>query len=403
LINVKIVETLEFFEFYRGEKEFMPGKILAQEYDVEYISVVPNILSPIDRLMLGEKGPKIPETHIPNIKNYHITRVPAFLLMTHFPSLQITPFLILHIVREKPDIIVDYPYTTLTPRTYMSFISSRLLDVPFFVIDIGDIAKKTRFRRWLNKIEGLLIRRCARIIVYNEAAKKRYIEEYGVSQDKINIIPKGISVDKYNLSIPENVFKERYFIQEPFVAMYCGRLEPNKGPDALIEVAGRFQSMGVGDVAFVFVGKGSLEPYLEEGKKRNGLNNVYMVGGIKSEDMKYAYAAADVLVYPMNIPPNFSTVLAESMAMGKAIILGLKGHEDAMPIEDGKTGILVSPRSIEEISKNILLLRNEPELGKKLGTNARTFAEQKMDWGVQAREYLTIFQQRKRSIYKTKK
>ena len=98
----------------------------------------------------------------------------------------------------SPDIIYESLFTTLTPRSYMTFIMSQLRNIPMVYVDSGDVPKKGSFQRLLNKLEKHVIVRANKIITYTESGKQRFLQEYKCPENKIVVIPKPIDIDKFD-------------------------------------------------------------------------------------------------------------------------------------------------------------------------------------------------------------
>ena len=86
------------------------------------------------------------------------------------------------------------------------------------------------------------------------------------------------------------------------------------------------------------------------------------------------FATADVYCSPATGGESFGIVLLEAMAGGAAIVASdIGGYRDV--VRNGKTGILVRPRSPEEIAGAISDLWEDPERRNRLVENARRDVE----------------------------
>jgi glycosyltransferase involved in cell wall biosynthesis len=115
---------------------------------------------------------------------------------------------------------------------------------------------------------------------------------------------------------------------------------------------------------------------------------VSWVGGLS--DTNPAYGAADVLLHP-SIYDAFGLVVAEAMAHGVPPIVS---HTSGIAelVEHGVSGWVVRPREPED---SIVALRSvvaDPELGRRLGANARSVANSRT-WDVVAEETLAVYEE----------
>lgn len=88
------------------------------------------------------------------------------------------------------------------------------------------------------------------------------------------------------------------------------------------------------------------------------------------KEMRSLYDAADVVLYPSIFPEPFGIAVIEAMARGKPVIVARSG---GMPeiIEDGSSGLIVSPGSVQELSQAILEVLQHSNLRHMLGLAAQ--------------------------------
>lgn len=141
-----------------------------------------------------------------------------------------------------------------------------------------------------------------------------------------------------------------------FLFFFSGRLDYSKNLVRVIRAFSKLQT----DVNYKFViaGNGILKKYLTEKIEKLGLSqNVKLAGFISNEDLVNHFNSADVIVYlPINEP--FGLVPIEAMACGKPSIVSSFGGPSET-ITDGKTGFLVNPLNVPEITKKLdFILKN---------------------------------------------
>jgi len=394
-----IVDTHEFYEMYRGDKDFRMGVELCNKYDIKYTALVPNISSPSDRAFFNKT--KFLIDHVPELPgNMQIKLLKSTLIYFDRPDsslggryFQISSQYLKQIKRIEPDIIFESIFTTLTPRSYMTFIMARVRNIPVVYLDSGDVPNKGVLQKALNKVEKHIIRKAYKIITYTELGKERILGEYGYPEQNIEVIQKPIDTEKFRPDMKSTQLREKLGASDSLIVSYVGRLSKDKGPRYLLEVAKLCKDAGE-PFHFMFVGADISDTEaqkLKHFKDQHELDNVTFTGKVKHSEINQYYGASDIIVFPDIIKlTGFSTVLAESMAMGKATILGLKGHEKATPIKHMETGIVVEARNVEQIKYWLNLLKNDRELMKQLGQNARKYAEDNMDWKKQAISYMDI-------------
>jgi len=400
--KLRIALSHEFVELYRGDKDLKIGKLLARDYNCEIMHLGTDIASPADSRIFG--SPSYPVDRIGELPDdYHLLLMKSRLVFHRKGDIgmggffRLTPGIIPHLLRWKPDLILENPYLSLSPRSYMTFLASRLLGTPLVYLDCGDILADLKLKnRIVLPLEKRTVNRSSAVITYNNAGKKRFISKYGYDKDKIRVIPKPVDISRFIGEYDTTEFKSKHGLHGKFTVAYFGRLSANKGARYLLEAADIMRREGTdNEIVFLFVG-GNLhtEQAGQFTTRLNELNleNVKVTGMIPNEQMPQAYKSVDLAVFPDVIHiPGFSTVLAESMAAGLPIIIGIKGHEDAVPIEDGKSGIVIKAQSPRQIADAVSLLKYYRELRNVIASNAHNFACEQMDYPRVVEKYYELF------------
>jgi len=402
--RMRIALSHEFVELYRGDKDLRVGKILAKKYNCEIVHLGTDIASPADSRVF--KTAKYPVDNVgPLPDDYYLLLLKTRLIYHRRRNISLggffrwTPSIIRQMLRWKPDLVFENPYLTLTPRSYMTFIAANLLKIPKVYIDCGDVISDLKLK---NKIvlplEMQVVRRAAAVITYNMAGKTRFENNYGYPSDKIHVIPKPVDTERFSPKVDGRLFKSKYDLNGKFVAAYFGRLCENKGARYLLDAARIIRQRGAeGEIVFLFVG-GNVEAEhaarFQSHLQNTSLKNVRLTGMLPNIDMPSAYAAADIAVFPdVTNLPGFSTVLAESMAAGLPIIIGIKGWESAVPIQDGYNGLIIEPANPAQIADSMERLKNNSQLRETLSRNVLRFAREQMDYKIITRRYFEIFRE----------
>lgn len=148
-----------------------------------------------------------------------------------------------------------------------------------------------------------------------------------------------------------------------------GRLVPEKGQADLIRALARLRENG-SDVQLTLVGRGESEARLRELAQQIGLTDaVEFAGAVGQDEIRSYYEACDVFCLP-SAAEGVPVVLMEAMAMGIPVVsTRITGIPEL--IEDGKSGLLITPSSIEELTDALRVVLGDPEYGSRLGKEAR--------------------------------
>jgi glycosyltransferase involved in cell wall biosynthesis len=122
------------------------------------------------------------------------------------------------------------------------------------------------------------------------------------------------------------------------------------------------------------VGKGPESARLLRLAEQLGLaDTVTFLGEIPRQALALEYVGADCFCLP-TIQEGFGIVFTEAMAAGLPIVAC---RAAAVPevVEDGRTGVLVSPRSPEELAMALEKVLTSAALRRELGDNGRRRVE----------------------------
>ncbi|WP_240910060.1 glycosyltransferase family 4 protein [Desulfopila sp. IMCC35008] len=221
-----------------------------------------------------------------------------------------------------------------------------------------------------------IMTRGERVVAVSKTIKEHILDNYGTSEDRISLIHGGFDEQQFNADnvTPDRIdtLREQWGVEQGDdpVIILPGRLTQWKGQDyfidSLAQVKSPFLALLVGDVT----DNPSFTKKLQERIENYGLQDkVKLVG--HCNDMPAALLAGDLVVSASSTQPEaFGKVAIEAMAMGKPIIATAHGGS-LETVVDGKTGWLVEPLNVRQMSERICKsLANRDEL-KKVGSAGR--------------------------------
>ncbi len=188
-----VADSHEFIELYRGEKDVRLGQeMIRLDPDVRFVSFAPRSVSPIERAIVGRN--RLLVSDLPDLPDRMDVRLlPS--VAVHFARKEVGGvFSLMPGYRRalralRPDVILENPYTWLTPRSYQTDSVARRLGVPVVYYDPGDDVPLSFKQRVLRPIERPVVNRAAAIITYNEVGRRRFIDKYGFPTERIFVIP----------------------------------------------------------------------------------------------------------------------------------------------------------------------------------------------------------------------
>jgi glycosyltransferase involved in cell wall biosynthesis len=156
---------------------------------------------------------------------------------------------------------------------------------------------------------------------------------------------------------------------DDFRVLCVGRLVPVKGQRLLIAAAEGLASRGVRP-RLTFVGGGPSEEELRRLAERSPLaERIRFAGVVGQDEIRDLYGDADVVALP-SFAEGVPVVLMEAMSMEIPVVTSrIMGIPEL--VEDGVSGLLVPPGSVEALTDALGRLAADPKLRQALGARGR--------------------------------
>lgn len=234
-----------------------------------------------------------------------------------------------------------------------------------------------------------------RFIVVSDALEKMMIEKHRIEPQRVVKIYNGIERDDFCIADEDIVCRRTGFRNEsglgediPVIGV-IGRMVWQKGfeyfIEAIPEVLKEFKK-----ARFLLVGKGELEDELKVKSKMLNLEDKIIFTGFMS-DIKDVLAAIDILVIP-SLREGLPIVLLEAMAMKKPIVAA--NIEGIMEIlENGVSGLLVSPKDPQVLSEAIIDLLIREDKARQMGLAARKVVEERFGVDIMVQKVEEVYEE----------
>jgi N-acetyl-alpha-D-glucosaminyl L-malate synthase BshA len=243
---------------------------------------------------------------------------------------------------------------------------------------------------FLEKMQKSVCEKADKIIAVSNYTAKNIAEEYDVPRRKMEVIPNGVDINRFNPKINGKETKERLGIKHDPVILFVGILNFHKGVEYLIKSFSKV-IRAVPNAKLVIAGDGPQRDYII--KLIDNLNlkkSVKMIGKVRDDDLLRVYAASDVLVLP-SLMEGFGMVLIEAMACGKPCVASRAGGVEDV-IVDGETGFIVPPADSDSLYQAIHDILIDDMLSKKFGVAGRKRVEENFTWDHIARRTLGVYE-----------
>ena len=208
-----------------------------------------------------------------------------------------------------------------------------------------------------------------RLICHSEHIRKRLSEEFGVSEQKVDVIPHG----PFFYDVPtgdDGDLRQRYgILPGQKIVLWQGILLPYKGLDVLLDAWNVVEADDESSILLV-VGTGGTELVHSMREKAEQLKLkrvIFDFRFVSAQALVELYRAASVVVYPYRAITT-SGALATGLALGKAIIASdLPVFRELL--SDEEDALLVMPGDPEALGGAALRLLSEDETRKMLSSN----------------------------------
>ena len=232
--------------------------------------------------------------------------------------------------------------------------------------DVGFLGKKGALNKIRFFILGEVMKNAKRVITVSGKTKEEILRHFKINEDKIEVIPNGIDLEKYNSENVGEEIRERYGINEKKIIFSFGRFARNKGYEYLID-AFKEVNQKLKNFYLIIAGRAEDRKYLEELEKRAksiGINNILLLQNVSEDEKLSLFAACDIYCQSSIAEEGFGIALLEAMASGKAFV----ATKIFSGIEHIPKEFLVESRNEKELADKImeLLNLNYKEIGMKM-------------------------------------
>jgi glycosyltransferase involved in cell wall biosynthesis len=169
----------------------------------------------------------------------------------------------------------------------------------------------------MHAVERSVYAKSDRFIVLSQAFRDILSNRYGVDTARIDVIPGGVDVDRFNVAVDPHEARRRLgWPQDGPLAFVARRLVRRTGVIELIDAIERVKAQGV-KLTVMMAGRGYLDAELRAKIERAGLAEwVKLIGFVPDDELPLAYRAADFVIVPSQGLEGFGLTVTESLACG---------------------------------------------------------------------------------------
>ncbi len=198
---------------------------------------------------------------------------------------------------------------------------------------------------------------------------------YDVPEDKINYIPNGVNLEKFD-DHSHSLERHEYALDWEQIVLFVGRMYPQKGPGHLIEAMPHILEKNP-DAKFVMCGSGATQHY--EGIAKNTVGDkVHFPGYVSDKELVSLMKKAEITVAPSVYEP-FGIVPLEAAACETPTVGSYTGGMKDTIVHE-YTGLHTYPADPGSITDQVVRGLNDPNWMNWLGENARDRVEDNFRW-----------------------
>ena len=233
--------------------------------------------------------------------------------------------------------------------------------------------------RSLRLVRVLFQRRIKRYILLNKTQSNAFSQYYKIPLDRIRYSELG------NYDIITVFGKERQNSGQNI--LFWGRISPYKGVEYLLDAFSRIQTQ-FPNSHLIIAGSGNY--YFPVDKYSSNKSITFINDYISTEELATLIRDSAFVVCPY-VSATQSGVIASAFALGKPVIATRVGGLPEM-IDDGRTGLIVSPKDPIELGKAMSYLLNNPHVLKQMSNNIKADGEKgNHSWNKISEGYIEIY------------
>ncbi len=169
--------------------------------------------------------------------------------------------------------------------------------------------------------------------------------------------------------------KEKYGVQDKFVAIYGGNMSVAQKIDNVIDLAQA--CIDYEDICFLLLGRGQDVVRSKKEANQRGLTNIYFIDFLPQKEYFQLLSVCDVGIISLNeklATPNIPSKTLDFFNMALPILASIDKNTDyGNYLDIAEAGLWSFAGDTDSFKENLLKLYNSPELRKKMGENGHKF------------------------------
>jgi D-inositol-3-phosphate glycosyltransferase len=290
-----------------------------------------------------------------------------------------------------PEYLHVHSFTSFNALRAARFLS-RLRSTLIVDDHMLNIASKNRWG-WLARplfrvaFANAIYRHSDAIVAVTQETRDYLISRYGISGDKLIVIPLGVAIEEFHPSDEKRRMKRLELgVREDEVLVLCtGKMDPLKDPIRALHAAKLLRAGGL-SFRLVFVGPSdpAYRRRMEQFAEQGGMSDIVAFhDAVPAADLAAYFNAADLAVWPTHC----SMSSLESIACGCPVLLA------DLPVNierlAGEPGMSFANGNWDDLASKMALLISDSQARNRLARNARQ-AMPTWTWNKISETFLTL-------------
>jgi len=244
-------------------------------------------------------------------------------------------------------------------------------------------------QQYINDVEWWLTYEAWRVIVCSEAMRHEVGLLFGLSGDKVAVIPNGVDLkpSRSGVRVPP---REAFAAPGERLIFHIGRLVPEKGAGVLLEAMPYLLRRHRCRLVV-----GGVGPYRDElGRRAYDLGvapYVHFAGWLADDVARALYQYADAAIVPSTYEP-FGIVALEAMAAGAPLVASDVGGLSDI-VSHGVNGLKALPGDAPSLALQIDRLLSDPSSAQRLAVEGQRLVRERYAWSSVARATADLYRE----------
>ena len=228
------------------------------------------------------------------------------------------------------------------------------------------------------------------VITTSQRIADRLTSELDIPRNRVSCIATGVDLERFKPTVPGTLHQELGISPDVALVGMISVLRSWKGHATFLEAAAKLVSEAKQKIHFVIAGEGPMRVVLPDQIAKAKLEGHVTLLGHRA-DVPNVLASLDILVLPSYAHEGIPQIILQAQAMTCAVVATTIGGIPEV-VEDGATGLLVSPRDASALAQKIALLLDDPGLEARLGQNGRAQIEAKYSLNAMGEQLLRLYE-----------